>query len=82
MCSSEYHQQLSPETFELDLVEEEKLHQIAVSSNNNNSILIRGAMTISPFLPPFRSVAVVPLSLAVVTSTRGLSLRMAASPSQ
>lgn len=31
-CSSEYHQQLSVETFELDLVEEEKLHQIAVSS--------------------------------------------------
>ena len=49
MCSLEYHQQLSPETFELDLVEEEKLHQIAVSSNNNNGILIRGAMIISPF---------------------------------
>lgn len=37
VCSSEYHQQLSLETFELDLIEEEKLQQIAVNSANNNN---------------------------------------------
>ena len=79
VCSSEYHQQLSSETFELDLIEEEKLQQIAVNSANNYIIWLEGPWHFPPLLLPFRFAAVAPRSLAAVISTKGLSLKMAAS---